>query len=305
MEKKLNSPCDEVFDELFNEYWEWLLYRFDSLKEGKQICYGPINGNTRYIKNMNQEIIDLLEKKAKRGNLGPHPGLTSKNELREDFYKLCHDPKIIIRDSQNRIKRIKELRETHNIRNFAEFKREMFEEFEKFARENYFNLLSYRKSELIHIEAENLSDDEIDKAIKSNRLLFDFVVTDDKLALQRLRRGQKRLRELTLENYDFQCSICDITDPDLLIASHIVRWADSPLLRGNLSNVICLCRLHDALFEQKYWSLEDDFSVVRKADLNSHTVELILNSLMQFRMPKDHLPEIYFLQKHRFRCGFH
>nr|WP_290226606.1 HNH endonuclease [Trichocoleus desertorum] len=302
MEKKLNSSCDEPFNELFDEYWKWLLDRFKSLKEGGQICYGPINGNTRYVKSINREVIELLEKKAKRGRSDSHRSPVDRNKLRDDFYKLCHDPEVTIRDPQNRIKEIRRISKRHDIENFAEFKREMFEEFEKFARENHFNLLSYRKSELIHIELENLSDDEIDKAIKSNRLLFDFVVTDDRLALQRQRRGQERLRELTLENYDFQCAICDITDPDLLIASHIVRWADSRLLRGKLSNVICLCRLHDALFEQRYWSLRDDFSILIKASLNSNIIELVLNSSMQFRKPKKYLPEIYFLQKHRSRC---
>ncbi|MBD2123468.1 HNH endonuclease [Trichocoleus sp. FACHB-262] len=301
MDKNLSLLCDEFFNEIFDEYWKWLLGKFNSLKEGKQIFYRPINGNTRYVKSMNREVIELLEKKAKRGSLNPHPGSTDKNELRDDFYKLCHDPKIIIRDSQNRIKGIKELRERHDIENLAEFKRHMFEEFEEFAREKYFDLLSYRKSKLIHIE-EDLSDDRIDDAIKSNKLLFDFVVTDDKLALQRQRRGQDRLRELTLENYNFQCAICDITAPELLIASHIVRWADSRLLRGKLSNTICLCRLHDALFEQGYWSLRDNFSILIKASLNSNTIELVLNSSMQFRKPKKYLPEIYFLQKHRSRC---
>jgi predicted restriction endonuclease len=30
-----------------------------------------------------------------------------------------------------------------------------------------------------------------------------------------------------------------------------------------LSNVICLCRFHDALFEQGYWSLANDLSVTK------------------------------------------
>lgn len=300
MEKNLSLLCDEFFNEIFDGYWEWLLGKFNSLKEGKQIFYSPIKGNTRYVKSMNREVIKLLEKKAKRGSSAAHSGSTYKNELRDDFYKLCHDPKIIIRDSQNRIKGVKELRERHNIKNLAEFKRHMFEEFEEFARGKYFNLLSYHKSKLIHIE-EDVSDDRIDDAIKSNKLLFDFVVTDEKLALQRQRRGQDRLRVLTIENYDFQCAVCDITAPELLIASHIVRWADSHLLRGKLSNIICLCRLHDALFEQGYWALRDDFSVLIKASLNSNTIKLVLNGSMQFRKPKKYLPEIYFLQKHRSR----
>jgi putative restriction endonuclease len=44
--------------------------------------------------------------------------------------------------------------------------------------------------------------------------------------------------------------MCDIDDPEILIASHIVRWSEEKATRGLSENVICLCVLHDALFEQ-------------------------------------------------------
>jgi len=180
----------------------------------------------------------------------------------------------------------------------------MFEEFEQFSRKNYLDLYSYYKLKPIYIEREDLSSGEIDEAIKSNRLLFGYVETGDKLAIQRQRRGQDRLRELTLENYGFQCAICEISDLFLLIASHIFRWSDSPASRGNLSNIICLCKLHDALFEQGYWSLKDDLSILINNKTNSQTIELILNNSVQFKKPKEYPPGIYFLQEHRSRCGF-
>lgn len=295
----MNKISNELFNDLFDEYWRYLRNRFNLLGEGKRIFYGPINGNPRYIEAINDEVVEMKEA-SERGLSGE----AKKNELQEDFYKLCCDPEISIRDSQNRIKGIRRLYKKYQIANLAEFKREMFEEFEGFARKNHFDLFSCRKLEPVYIEREDLSDDRIDEAIKSNRLLFGFIETHDKLAIQRQRRGQDRLRKITLENYDFQCAVCDISDSTLLIASHIVRWSDSKFLRGKLSNIVCLCRLHDALFEQKYWSLKNDFSILIKANLNSRTIGLILNSSMQFRKPKHYLPEISFLQEHRSRCGF-
>lgn len=290
MSKKLNSVSNELFNVLFDRYWKWLLNEFNSLEEGEQIYYSPLNGNTRYVESVDYEVMKLREVTERA-----YPGNVSKNELRKDFYKLCHDPEINIRDSQNRIKRTKELYDRYKIKNLREFKRNMFEEFEKFS-EKCLN------SSPIYIEMEDLTDEQIDEEIKLDRLLFGCIAAGDQLALQRQRRGQDRLHKLTLKNYDLQCAVCDVADPKLLIASHIVRWADSPELRGKLSNIICLCRMHDALFEQGYWSLKDDFSILIRAKLDSHTVELILNDSMQFRKPKQYLPEIYFLQRHRSRC---
>lgn len=299
MNKKFNSVSNELFNELFDKYWRWLRNRFNSLGNGRRIFYSPMNGNSRYIESMNHEIIKMKE--ASERSFG---GEAKKNELQEDFYKLCCDPEIGIRDSQNRIKEIRKLAKKHDIKNLVEFKREIFEEFEEFARKNHFDLFSCCKLESVYIEREDLSSDQIDEAIKSNRLLFGYVETGNKLAIQRQRRGQDRLRQLTLGNYDFQCAICEISDSGFLIASHIFRWSDSPASRGNLSNIICLCKLHDALFEQGYWSLKDNFSILINNKINSQTIELILNNSVQFRKPKEYPPGIYFLQEHRSRCGF-
>jgi len=63
----------------------------------------------------------------------------------------------------------------------------------------------------------------------------------------------------------------------LLVASHVVGWAESVEDRGILANVICLCRIHDALFEAGYWSLSDGLDVLKKARLKSKTVRRILD----------------------------
>jgi hypothetical protein len=42
--------------------------------------------------------------------------------------------------------------------------------------------------------------------------------------------------------------ICDVADPSLLVASHVIGWAERVDTRGDVKNIICLCRFHDALF---------------------------------------------------------
>jgi hypothetical protein len=156
---------------------------------------------------------------------------------------------------------------------------------------------------LIDVERQDLNDEVIDLAIREDRLRMGIVPTDSAVAMAHQRRGQERLRRLTLLNYDSMCALCDVNDPFLLIASHIVGWAAAPEARGMLSNVICLCRFHDVLFEQGYWSLADDFTVLRKSQLRSRTIACLLDSALQFRRPHDHPPALDFLHQHRLRCG--
>lgn len=156
---------------------------------------------------------------------------------------------------------------------------------------------------LVDVEAQDLTDEAIDNIIKTNRLRIGIVKTKTPTGLARQRRGQQRLRELTLLNYSSTCAVCDVSDPALLVASHIVAWADLPETRGLLSNVICLCRFHDVLFECGYWSLSDDLVVLRKAKQQSRTITTLLTDATNFRRPFNHPPELLFLSWHRLRSG--
>jgi len=156
----------------------------------------------------------------------------------------------------------------------------------------------------IHVETKDLADEEIDQAIKANRLRIGIVGTDSETILARRRIGQQRLRELTLLNYSSTCALCDVNVPSLLVASHIVGWAKNPEARGILSNLICLCRFHDPLFEQGYWSLTDNLSVLRKSGEMGRIVALLLDPSIQFRKPSAHPPDPLFLQQHRLDYGF-
>ena len=65
----------------------------------------------------------------------------------------------------------------------------------------------------------------------------------------KLRRGQDFFREMVLSNYGGCCAVTGINVRELLIASHIVRWADHAEHRLDVRNGICLSRLHDAAFD--------------------------------------------------------
>ncbi len=156
----------------------------------------------------------------------------------------------------------------------------------------------------VHIETKDFTKEEIDQVINTDRLRIGIVGTDSETITARRRIGQQRLRELTLFNYSSTCAVCDVNAPSLLVASHIIGWAENPEARGILSNLICLCRFHDPLFEQGYWSLTDDFSVLIRSFDTSRTIALLLDTSIQFRIPLHHSPNSSFLRSHRLRYCF-
>jgi HNH endonuclease len=145
-------------------------------------------------------------------------------------------------------------------------------------------------------------DEAIDVALLANRLKIGIVPTNVQQAIVRQRKGQARLRTLTILNYEASCAVCDITEQRLLIASHIVGWAEGPDHRGDLSNVICLCRIHDPLFEAGYWSLDDSLALLKKR-AQSKTITLVLDAMTAFRPPLKHCPAQCFVKHHRGRSG--
>src|SRR5207248_722920 len=104
--------------------------------------------------------------------------------------------------------------------------------------------------------------------------------------------------------YSNLCSLCDVRSVDLLIASHIVRWGDDPAVRGRLTNVLCLCRMHDALFEFGYISVRDDLAVLKKSGVTSAVVGYLQSTSARLRRPRHHLPAAQYLRFHRIRNGF-
>jgi hypothetical protein len=155
----------------------------------------------------------------------------------------------------------------------------------------------------IDVESEDLPDEAIDAAIQRNVLRMGCVPTGSSEAIVRVRRGQSRVRALTICNYRTICAVCDVAEMRLLVASHVVAWSAAPEHRGNLANVICLCRFHDVLFEQGYWSLSDDLTVLKRRSVASHTVRSLLDVADAFKSPNSFQPSREFLRQHRLATG--
>ncbi|MCL4340612.1 MAG: HNH endonuclease [Candidatus Thermoplasmatota archaeon] len=84
----------------------------------------------------------------------------------------------------------------------------------------------------------------------------------DLLTEAKRRIGQERVRAMALINYSNRCCICGLDYPPLLRASHIVPWSARADIRGDPANVLCLCSLHDSLFDTGLISVDASGTVL-------------------------------------------
>ena len=85
------------------------------------------------------------------------------------------------------------------------------------------------------------------------------------------RVNQSVFRQIVLANYDGKCTLTGIDLSELLVASHIIPWADNVQERLNPENGICLSSLYDKAFDKGLISFTNDqhiiFSVRLKANV--------------------------------------
>ncbi len=156
----------------------------------------------------------------------------------------------------------------------------------------------------ISAASEDFPDDVLENAVENGLLELSDVETSNDVAVGRVRRGMGALRKKTLSNYHNACALCDINDPRLLVTSHISRWADDPKARGLLSNTICFCTLHDKLFENGYFSMNDHFELIWKPIYNIKAINIWREQCSSsFKNPKYVKPALQFIVKHRARIG--
>lgn len=122
------------------------------------------------------------------------------------------------------------------------------------------------------------------------------------LTTQRIK--QHFFRRAVLSSYRGRCCMSGLSDPRLLVASHIVPWSSDKFNRLNPSNGLCLSALHDRAFDQGLISLTDDFQVILSDDLRTRddifvkTIFLPIEN-QQIELPERFLPAPQFLQHHR------
>lgn len=112
----------------------------------------------------------------------------------------------------------------------------------------------------------------------------------------KVRAYQNKLRQIVLDNYNYTCAICEINKTDLLVCSHIKPWNVDKEERLNLRNAICLCVLHDKMFDKGYFSLDSEYNIIFGKKADEQIKKLLIN--LKFKKPKINEPDETFLDFH-------
>ena len=129
----------------------------------------------------------------------------------------------------------------------------------------------------------------------------------ERLAVIHQRVNQTVFRSMVLSNYEERCAITGINIPDLLVAGHIIPWADSsPLQKLNPENGICLSALYDKAFDKGLITiLPDDYTICLSSALREYKSQEYYDKHFgflvgrQITMPIEHKPNRDFLAYHR------
>ena len=127
-------------------------------------------------------------------------------------------------------------------------------------------------------------------------------------ALVKLRVNQSFFRQRVLAAYEFRCCVTGLMSRPLLVASHIVPWAEDAAHRLNPRNGLCLNALHDRAFDRGLMWVESDFVVRLSSKLrevtddSKQTVDWLLSfDGKPLLLPKSFQPDRDFLAKHASR----
>jgi len=119
------------------------------------------------------------------------------------------------------------------------------------------------------------------------------------------RVNQNFFRQMILSNYHSKCAVTGIDMPALLIASHIIPWAQNEQERLNPTNGICLSALYDKAFDKHLISFDEDYRMILSTNLKEHCTKDYYQTHFgkiegqEMILPSRGLPGLEFLERHR------
>lgn len=126
--------------------------------------------------------------------------------------------------------------------------------------------------------------------------------TRQAITTQRIK--QNFFRRAVLSSYKGRCCMSGLSEPKLLIASHIVPWSKDKTNRLNPSNGLCLSAIHDRAFDKGFITLDDNFKVMISNELKKREDVFVKEVLMPLSgktidFPERFMPSIEFVRQHR------
>lgn len=164
--------------------------------------------------------------------------------------------------------------------------------------------------ERLFFEAQQIRAELMQKSIEESlNIPQTLLVGKEKETIIKQRVNQSVFRTMILQNYENKCAITGINVPDLLIASHIIPWADSTAeQRLAPENGICLSALYDKAFDRGLITISpDDYTITLSSALleyetkdyfDKHFGSIAGNKII---MPIEHAPNRDYLAYHKER----
>lgn len=116
------------------------------------------------------------------------------------------------------------------------------------------------ESECILAQYESISvEKKFEKELKD---IPSDIIGETKIRQVKTRVNQNVFRQIVLANYENRCALTGIDIPELLVASHIIPWAENEKERLNPENGICLSALYDKAFDQGLIGFDDSGKVL-------------------------------------------
>ena len=162
-----------------------------------------------------------------------------------------------------------------------------------------------RKEELFYDAQQikaNLSNSSIEDLIG---ITENDLVGKDKKAFVKQRVNQDAFRSMILNLYEKRCAITGINIPSLLVASHIIPWAENEKERLNPENGLCLSALYDKAFDKGFISFDNQYRVILAEKLKLYQIEPYYGKHFApiegqtISLPEYHRPNKEFLEWHR------
>ncbi|GAB3640656.1 HNH endonuclease [Spirosoma arcticum] len=118
----------------------------------------------------------------------------------------------------------------------------------------------------------------------------------------KVRVNQSVFRQMILKTYESRCAISGIDLPELLVAGHIVPWAENEHERLNPKNGLCLSNLYDRAYEKGLICIDTDYKILISSRLKVGSAKKFYQDYFgryenqPIRVPKTYQPKREFLE---------
>ena len=143
-----------------------------------------------------------------------------------------------------------------------------------------------------------------DLELEGDELLPEDFTGETRQILTTQRIKQHFFRRAVLSSYRGRCCMSGLSEPRLLVASHIVPWSKDKANRLNPSNGLCLSAIHDRAFDKGLITLTDDFKIVVSEELKRKNEIFVIEVLLPLNgrtieSPERFAPQAEFIAWHR------